>query len=137
MTSRSVQGSEFMVVKERNNFAFQVMNSQSFTLNPTLTEGEVGGSIEVKRGDLSPAKAGVPGCGDHGCVVGTKLTPRPEHLYLITVRPLRQMLPERFVTGHPAGEKDPQGPDALGGSNRIAREDIYDRLLETGCNVRH
>lgn len=106
-------------------------------MNCELAEGEVGSGIEIKECYLSPSKAGITGCGDHGGIVGAKLGSWPEHFDLITARPSRQMLPERLVASHPARKEDPRGPDALGGFDRIAREDIHDCLLETGRDIRH
>ena len=86
---------------------------------------------------LSSAKADGSGCSDHGCVIGAELGPGPVHFYPVTNRSSRQVVPERLVTSDSASEKDPSGLDALGGLDGIAREDIYDRLLEAGRDVRH
>ena len=86
---------------------------------------------------LSSAKADGSGCSDHGCVIGAELGPGPVHFYPVTNRSSRQVVPERLVTSDSASEKDPSGLDALGGLDGIAREDIHDRLLEAGRDVRH
>jgi hypothetical protein len=47
------------------------------------------------------------------------------------------VVPKGLIAGDAPREEDPKSADPLGSLDGIAREDIYDRLLEAGGDIRH